>query len=390
MCVPYSRQGLALLERVDAGAKKSGKRGMITCYIGTRAQLIKMAPVVLEIERRGMPLTLIMTGQHRETMQQLMIDFGMATAPVYLYEGREITGIVQMAGWFVSCCTRALRFPARFMPHPRGHANVVLVHGDTFSTLLGAVVGRLLGVDVAHVEAGLRSYHVFHPFPEELTRLIVFRLSRLSFCPGDWAFGNMKGYTTQAINTNGNTLRDALEAMLAFAPRQDAPFAGDYGIVSIHRFENIFNAAKLREIVALIDIAAARFPLAFVLHPATRKKLAEFGLMEILERHPSIKLLPRMGYADFVQLMRAARFVITDGGGNQEELSYLGIPTLLMRKATERKEGLGTTATLCNYDRPTLEAFLAGLPAMADRKTAGQGAGQSPSAIIVDHLQRYV
>jgi UDP-N-acetylglucosamine 2-epimerase (non-hydrolysing) len=362
---------------------------MITCYIGTRAQLIKMAPVVLEIERRRLPLTLVMTGQHRETMHQLMSDFGLITSPIYLYEGKEITGIVQMAKWFVGCCFKALRFPARFMPHPRGKANVVLVHGDTFSTLLGAIVGRLLGVDVAHVEAGLRSYHVFHPFPEELTRLIVFRLSRLSFCPGDWAFGNMKGYTTQAVNTNGNTLRDALEAMLAFAPRCEAPFESDYGIVSIHRFENIFNAGKLREIVALIGIAAARFPLAFVLHPATRKKLTEFGLMDTLEHNPSIKLLPRMGYADFVQLMRAARFVITDGGGNQEELSYLAIPTLLMRKATERKEGLGTTATLCNYDQAAMEKFLTDLPTIAARQTAVPAGDRSPSAMIVDHLLRY-
>ena len=362
---------------------------MIICYVGTRAQLIKMAPVILEIERQKLPLALVMTGQHRETMTQLMADFGLSTKPVYLYEGREITGIVQMALWFVRCCYTVLRKPGNFMPRSKTGSNVVLVHGDTFSTLLGAVLGRLLRVDVAHVEAGLRSYHVFHPFPEELTRLIVFRLSRLSFCPGDWAYGNMKPYRTQAVNTGGNTLRDALEAMLAFAPQRAAPFESDYGIVSIHRFENIFNAAKLREIVGLIELAAQRFSLAFVLHPATRKKLAEFGLMEILERNGAIKLLPRMGYADFVQLMRGARFVITDGGGNQEELSYLGIPTLLMRKATERKEGLGSTAVLCNYERAVLEQFLDGLPTLAERKPALRNTAQTPSEMIVSYLRRY-
>ncbi|MBV8636433.1 MAG: UDP-N-acetylglucosamine 2-epimerase [Burkholderiaceae bacterium] len=362
---------------------------MIICYIGTRAQLIKMAPVILEIERQKLPLVLIMTGQHRETMVQLMTDFGLTSKPVYLYEGREITGIVQMAFWFIRCCFTVLRNPVVFMPRSKDGPNIVLVHGDTFSTLLGAVLGRLLGVDVAHVEAGLRSYHIFHPFPEELTRLIVFRLSRLSFCPGDWAFGNMQGYRTQAVNTGGNTLRDALEAMLASAPPKSAPFESDYGIVSIHRFENIFNAAKLREIVGLIELAAQRFSLAFVLHPATRKKLTEFGLMESLERNAAVKLLPRMGYAEFVQLMRSARFVITDGGGNQEELSYLGIPTLLMRKATERKEGLGSTAVLCNYERAALERFMDELPTLEERKPAERGSAQTPSEMIVSHLQRY-
>lgn len=362
---------------------------MITCYIGTRAQLIKMAPVIREIEKQQLPLALVMTGQHKETMDQLMADFGIATKPTRLYDGREITGIVQMAKWFLVSAFCALRQPAAFMPRARNSPNIVLVHGDTFSTLLGAVVGRLLGVDVAHVEAGLRSYHIFHPFPEELTRLIVFRLSRLSFCPGDWAFGNMQGYGTQAVNTGGNTLRDALDAMLAFGPQHTAPFDGDYGIVSIHRFENIFNESKLREIIGLIESASRRFPLAFVLHPATRKKLTEFGLMAALERNPAIKLLPRMGYAEFVQLMRAARFVITDGGGNQEELSYLGIPTLLMRKATERKEGLGSTATLCNYEPDVLEQFLSQLPTLEQRQPAPRATAQTPSEMIVGYLRRY-
>jgi UDP-N-acetylglucosamine 2-epimerase (non-hydrolysing) len=362
---------------------------MIICYIGTRAQLIKMAPVMLEMEQRHIPFTLIFTGQHRETMPQLMGDFGVVTQPDYLYDGAEITGIVQMAKWFLRCGYRAIRSPQRYMPTVKGSPSVVLVHGDTFSTLLGAVVGKFLGADVAHVEAGLRSYNIFHPFPEELTRIIVFRLSKLSFCPGDWAFGNMQGYRSKAINTQTNTLRDALSRMLKFERNLPLPFDKDFGIASIHRFENIFNRERLLQIVELLEQAAARFPLAFVLHPATRKKLTHFQLMSRLEQNPSIRLLPRMGYADFVHLMRHARFVITDGGGNQEELSYLGIPTLLMRKATERKEGLGDTATLCNYDAAVMEQFLTAVSAKPRASTPPPNSGDSPSAKIVDHLTPY-
>lgn len=362
---------------------------MITCFVGTRAQLIKMAPVILEIERRKLSLNLVLTGQHSETMGQLMADFGIATLPRYLYRGPEITGIVQMAKWFVSSCVRAIRLSNEFMPRQLGEPNVVLVHGDTFSTLLGAVVGRLLRVDVAHIEAGLRSYNIFHPFPEELTRMAVFRLSRLSFCPGDWAYANMAAYTSMAINTGSNTLRDALRLMLTFPSRISLPFNREYGIASIHRFENIFNRSKLHEIVVLIEQAAASFPIVFVLHPATRKKLTQFGLLDRLQGNPSIHLAPRMGYADFVQLMRSARFVITDGGGNQEELSYLGIPTLLMRKATERKEGLGTTATLCNYDIATLMTFLTSLPLASNREEPMLTNEISASVKIVDYLETY-
>jgi len=362
---------------------------MITCYIGTRAQLIKMAPVMLEMERRNVPFNLIFTGQHRETMQQLMNDFGVVTQPDYLYDGAEITGIAQMAKWFLRCAYRAIRSPDRFMPRTKHSRNVVLVHGDTFSTLLGAVVGRFLKVDVAHVEAGLRSYNIFHPFPEELTRIIVFRLSKLSFCPGDWAFGNMKGYRSTAVNTQTNTLRDALASMLKFERKMPLPFDRDFGIASIHRFENIFNRERLLQIMTLLEQAASRFPLAFVLHPATRKKLTQFGIMSRLEQNPSIRLLPRMGYADFVHLMRHSRFVITDGGGNQEELSYMKIPTLLMRKATERQEGLGETATLCNYDAAVLNQFLEGISAKPGADASLSDSRASASAQIVDHLAPY-
>lgn len=362
---------------------------MINCFIGTRAQLIKMAPILLEIERRNLPLNLVFTGQHHETMAQLMEDFGITSVPRRLYLGREVTGIVQMAVWFVRCLLRSTRMPGLFMSKSTAGRSVVLVHGDTFSTLLGAVAGRLQGVEVAHIEAGLRSHNVFHPFPEELTRLAVFRFSQLSFCPGDWAFGNMAGYSSKAINTGNNTLLDALRLMLAFPRRMPRPFEQEYGIASIHRFENIFNRARLEEILALIEQAANHYPIVFVLHPATRKKLTNYGLLGRLEQNPHIKLLPRMGYADFVQLMRDARFVITDGGGNQEELSYLGIPTLLMRKATERQEGLGSTATLCNYDKEVLDMFLASLPPLKDAGPVPDKTGKSATQLIVDELEIY-
>lgn len=358
---------------------------MINCFIGTRAQLIKMAPVLLELERRGMPFHLVLTGQHKETMGQLLADFGIRTLPRYLYQGSEITGVAQMGAWFLRCLWRCLRRADAFLPRGRGGRDVILVHGDTFSTLLGAVAGALRGMEVAHIEAGLRSRNIFHPFPEELTRLAVTRLADVAFCPGQWACGNLAGVSVRCIDTGQNTLAESLAHALKAQEEQSRP-GGDFGIASLHRFENIFRRPQLVRIVYLIEQAAERYPLVFVLHPATRKKLAQFGLLERLEHSPRIDLVPRMGYVEFVRLMKRARFVITDGGGNQEELSYLGIPTLLMRKATERREGMGTTATLCAYDEGVLRAFLAHLPAgrPAPEFTAGLSA-----KIIVDELVPY-
>ena len=362
---------------------------MLITFIGTRAQLIKMAPVILLIEQGGLPHHLVFTGQHKETMVQLCSDFGIQSRPVYLYEGKEVTGIIQMLGWFIYCLKRILMQPKKFLPIEANGKHLIIVHGDTFSTLLGAVVGRLKGVAVAHVEAGLRSYNIFNPFPEELTRLAIFRLAQYAFCPGDWAYKNMEKYRLVCINTGENTLLDAMKLGLQQQAAMPHRYAGlQYGVCSIHRFENIFRKSRLIKIIQLLELAAVDHPMLFVLHPATRKRLNRTGLMQRLEANPRIQLLPRMGYIQFIHLVKGAAFVITDGGGNQEELSYLGKPTLLMRVATERKEGLGTTATLCNYDANVMRDFLAKLPLTAANSIGLKN--ETPSKIIFGHLQAYL
>lgn len=363
---------------------------MIICFIGTRAQLIKMAPIILELERRKIGLHLVLTGQHHETMSQLFGDFCISTKAVHLYQGREITGLFQMGIWFIRCLWISLYKANQYLPRSAGKNDVLLVHGDTMSTLLGAIVGRLRGIRVAHVEAGLRSRNIFHPFPEELTRLAVSRLSELAFCPGEWAYGNLDDRRTKRVNTRDNTLIDALALALNMpvanqSERVNMP-EGDFGIASIHRFENIFNKQHLTKIIGMIEQAAEHYPIVFVLHPSTRKKMTHFDLLGRLEHNPKIRISARMGYLDFVRLMRKSKFVLTDGGGNQEELSYLGIPTLIMRKATERQEGLGINATLCNFEDQTLAAFLTGLS--VDRNPQ-QVTHASPSKIIVDNLSDF-
>jgi len=335
------------------------------------------------LEQRGVPFNFILTGQHRETIEQLLCDFNIRSQPKLLHRGREITGLLQMGWWFFSCLFRLLRPGNPYLPNASNKRDVVIVHGDTMSTLLGALAGRLKGMGVAHVEAGLRSFNLFHPFPEELTRLAVFRLSDLAFCPGEWACSNMAKKNARIIDIGQNTLRDALHIVI----NEDGQSKeGNFGIISVHRFENIFGKKRLSSILDMVEEASRQSRLVFVLHPTTRKKLARFGLMARLESNPQIELRPRMGYIEFVRLLQQATFVITDGGGNQEELSYLGVPTLLMRKATERQEGLGSTAVICGYNREVLADFLARSPGRAARAPQTD---ISPSQIIVDTLAKY-
>jgi UDP-N-acetylglucosamine 2-epimerase (non-hydrolysing) len=265
---------------------------------------------------------------------------------------------------------------------------VVVVHGDTFSTLLGALIGKLLKVKVAHVEAGLRSFNVFHPFPEELTRLAVFRLADIAFCPGKFASDNMKPYALEVVDTGHNTIVDALDFALTRRTAVTAEYAREqFGVCSIHRFENIFVKKNLLRIVELIEIAAASYKLVFVLHPPTHRRLMQTGLYDRLKNNGRIVLLPRMGYTRFVELLALARFVITDGGSNQEELSYLGVPTLLMRKATEREEGLGSTVVLGRYSEEVMREFVANLERY--RSPTRMTEKVSPTRIINDRLAAF-
>lgn len=358
---------------------------MIISIIGTRAQLIKMAPIINEMERRQIRNIVLMTGQHRETMAELIADFQIRAPIEWLYNGPEVSAISRTIGWVFDVVPR-LRRRVRDLIGSEADRSIVVIHGDTFSTLVGAAVARSLGVAVAHVESGLRSHRIAHPFPEELTRRIVFRLTDIAFCPGRWAFDNMQKYRLERIDTGTNTLRDALDFALSAYPKPNS--ADDYGICSIHRFENIFNHARLLKIVQLIELAAAACPLMFVLHPATRKRLEATGLLVSIAKNPRIRLVNRMGYVQFIGLVRNARFVITDGGGNQEELSYLGIPTLLMRDATERQEGLTSSTVLSRYSEAVVRDFLA--TKLTQRRSPELGrVDTSPSKIIVDRLEKY-
>ncbi len=357
----------------------------VVCVIGTRAQLIKMAPVMQLMERRGLGYRLVLTGQHRATMRELLEEFGIRTPATLLYDGAEVSGIGRMLLWLPPMLWRLVRLLRRYAAD-RPQRLEVLVHGDTFSTLLGALAGRIAGGRVLHVESGLRSFNIWHPFPEELTRLAVFRLAQVAFCPGAWAAQNLAGRRgIRIVDTGENTLLDSVRFAVSENDGGDGAGEQAYCVASIHRFENIFNLERFRAIVGMLERIAEHTPVVFVLHPATQRRLESSGLYPALAANPGFRLVPRMTYVPFMGLVAGARFVVTDGGSNQEELSYLGIPALLMRQATERPEGLGRNVVLSNYDPAVVETFLAALPE-GRRLGVPLGGSSAPSAVIVDFL----
>lgn len=337
---------------------------MIHFIVGTKAQLIKTAPVMRVLRELGASYQFISTGQHRDTMSDLLANFGLPGPDHRLYDGPDITGITQMLGWSIRILWHSLRKRQALFGEDRN--GLVVVHGDTFSTLLGALVGRLCGLRVAHLEAGLRSFDLFNPFPEELTRRLVFNLAQIYYCPDARAMAQLSAHCGTKLDTQGNTLYDALQLALGqcqTTPSSDQESAGagasdGFGVVTLHRFENFRDQAATLRMVELIERIARRSPLEFILHKPTENALRRFDLLGRLQGLDGLRLRPRMDYFRFVGLLGRASFVVSDGGSNQEECHYLGKPLLLLRMATERQEGLGANALLSKLDPALVDEFM--------------------------------
>jgi UDP-N-acetylglucosamine 2-epimerase (non-hydrolysing) len=358
----------------------------LVLVIGTRAQLVKMAPVALAAKEAGVDATIHVTAQHLDSMIDLACDLGigdMFPAAELAVERKSIFGLVS---WLPSALWRATRALAR--PAGRRASTVVLVHGDTLSTLIGALAARIAGLTVAHVESGLTSGALFDPFPEEVTRRLVFRLAHIAFCPDDLAADHMAAAHpgVQVVRTPGNTVIDALRIAMRHQGQAARATADGYGVVSLHRFENIMPTQRLRTLADAVSRVAATLPLEFVLHPATEARLRQSGLLDGLANAPGVRLRPRMPYTSFMALAGAAEVVITDGGSNQEELSILGVPTVVMRARTERRDGIGANVIL-EPDLPVgVVEYLRGGHYRALRRPSALSVVGMPSARIIQYL----
>ena len=358
----------------------------ISIVIGTRAQLIKMAPVIKELQNRKVLFELIFTNQHTVTMEEISKDFGLKSPDSNFFsedQRKETKSIKIMTGWFFRSVAKIFITSASLMTVMNG--GVVLVHGDTNSCWLGALLGKLRRNKVMHIESGLRSYHLLKPFPEEINRLITFFLADIYVCPNDWACRNLSKFNGVKINTKANTQYDAI--MIALAENKDRMYVEmprkNYVVFSIHRYESVFKREKLEFVVEVAEEIAKKIFVVFVLYPVTEKRLIQYGLFERLGKNINIKLQKRLPFFDYIRLQVNSDFVVTDGGSIQEELSYIGKPTLLLRDVTERIEGIDKTTVVSYFDRTIIEDFMENYKLLEKPVINVE---MSPSRMIVDWL----
>lgn len=351
--------------------------------VGTRAQLIKVAPVVVACERLNLPVTLLMTGQHRDTMEDLIAEFTIRSPRIPVRASAEHSTLFSLLRWLPNAYLGTRRHLRRIGAGCKGVD--VLVHGDTLSALIGAIAARTSGARVIHLESGLTSGRLLDPFPEELCRRLVFRLTDVAMCPNQAAAQHMRRtHRAEVIDTQGNTIVDAV-LLSGASPSQRDPHR-PYVVASLHRFQNIYNTSRLRHLVTVVGAVGERMPVFFVLHPVTRGRLEKEGLLERLSTTPGVHLVPRMGYSDFLRLAASSACVITDGGSNQEELAALGVPTVVMRARTERPDGLGSNAVMESDLEGDLAAYLIGGSFEDLRRPPVNQLGLGPSGRIALYL----
>ena len=331
--------------------------------VGTRPNFVKMAPVIAECRSRfgADANTVVHTGQHYDrAMSDVFFEELGVGQPDHMLGVGSGSHAEQTARVIESLEPVLLSVGAA----------VVVVPGDVNSTLAAALCASRLGIAVAHVESGLRSFD--REMPEETNRIAVDHLAELLFTHSPEALENLvsEGVPAARVHPVGNTMIDTLDALGERIRDRDAAGRlgferGSYLLVTLHR-PALVDGPLLAEAMAALSTVARQLPVLFPVHPRTRQRLSEMGL----EETAGVVLAEPAGYLDFLSLETDAAAVLTDSGGIQEETTWLGVPCFTLRDNTERpvtlKEG---TNTLLGLDPAAIE----GIPAqLADGRTSPQ------------------
>ncbi len=301
--------------------------------VGARPNFMKVAPIYSEMKKRSSDFEpfIVHTGQHYDEKMSgaFFTDLGMPEPDVYLGIGSASHAI------------QTARIMSEFEPIVLTEKpDWILVVGDVNSTIACALVCSKLGVKVAHVEAGLRSYD--RTMPEEINRILTDSISDLLLTPSVDADENLKreGVSEEKIQFVGNAMIDSLFRNLKIAEDsticEDLNLLGkDYAVLTLHRPSNVDARKDLEGLVGSLVEISEKLPIVFPAHPRTLNKIREFSLWEKIDR-ARIQLIDPLGYLDFLKLMSGSKLVLTDSGGLQEETTALGIPCLTLRENTER------------------------------------------------------
>ena len=306
----------------------------IACVVGTRPEVLKMAPVIRRLRAFGTSIRVpvLSTGQHRELLDRALADFDLGLD--------DDLALMRPGQGLAELTSRSLQGLDGWLEQQR--PDLVVAQGDTTSVFASALACHYRRVPFAHVEAGLRSGDLDAPFPEEANRILVARLADLHFAPTASAKVNLlrEGIDPAHIHVVGNTVIDALRLIPRRSPPEWLGPADRLLLMTAHRREN--QGSPLADACRAVRALARRDPelrVVFPVHPSPTVRAIVARELGGLDR---VHLIEPVGYPEFVALMRASTVILTDSGGVQEEGPALGRPVLVLRESTERPEGVAS------------------------------------------------
>lgn len=349
----------------------------IVSIVGARPQFIKCAPLSRLIRKKHEEI-LVHTGQHYDIgMSDVFFEELDIPKPDYnLGVGSDSHG-AQTGKMLIEIEKILLR----------DKPDLVLVYGDTNSTLAGSLAASKLHIKTAHVEAGLRSFD--REMPEEINRVITDNISDLLFCPTETAVLNLKkeGITTGVYNV-GDVMLDSLKYNIKIAEQKTTILeelnidSKEYIVATVHRASNTDSFENLSSIMNAF--CHADVPIVFAVHPRTEKYLKQYGLWDKLRE--KVKLIPPLGYLEMLKLMAHAKKILTDSGGMQKEAYMLGVPCITMRENTEWVETIedgGNVLVGADYEK-IMDAILNFEGGNANGKVFGDGTASQEICYILN------
>lgn len=313
------------------------KAGII---LGTRPEIIKFSPIIRELESKNSDYFILHTGQHySHNMDRVFFEqLKLPDATYNLDVGSGSHG--EQTGKMLAGIEKTLK---------KDPPSIVLMEGDTNTVLAGALAAVKLGIDVGHVEAGLRSYDM--EMPEEINRVLTDHCSDLLFAPTEKSKHILiaEGIPEDRVFVTGNTIVDAVIQNIEISEKKRHIHEklciekASYFLATIHRQENVDNKKRLKNLMSGLELVSRKtgLPIIYPIHPRSKKQLLHFKI-----RARGIRMIKPLDYLTFLQLERDAKLILTDSGGVQEEACILGIPCVTLRYNTERPETLEVGANV--------------------------------------------
>jgi UDP-N-acetylglucosamine 2-epimerase (non-hydrolysing) len=354
-------------------------------FLGTTAELIRIAPIIKELRAQKGEYKLIFSGQTKILTEQVADYLGVIKPDIQFKEKIPEYSVVSFVIWMVFTFLQAIYTFGKEKYFVKKGSLYLIVYGDPVTTTIGAIVAKLYGIKIVHLESGDLSGHLLEPFPEEICRNINIRLADILFPPSQWALNNLSIINKPKINTHYNTLADTFWWFMKRMPmiRNELAYT-KYYVLIMHRQEHVvFGKREARNTLKyVIENGGKNITCVLFNHPLTVNIIKSLKL-EDKNAGKKIIVIPPVSYSEFLSIISNAEYIVTDGATNQFEAYLLGKPCLLLRNYTEQIEGLNKNIILSKGNRRVIIKFIHNYKRYRFRKTKPT---ISPSKIIVNYL----